>query len=242
MPRGQPDYGLYTGTPVASGISDPGEAAARLGSINIYDRRGWTVWMDDFEAPELRWYLGQIGTGLDPVLSTRSAWRGVQSLRFQLGVALNDESNAYHRFPLIRSGRAGVEFWVNLHNLEDNNFQLLVNIWDGTNSYYAVLFLDSIARTATIMTPAGNIIVATTCFPLVAKFIWIPVKLVLDMDTDHYVRLLIGPEEIDLSVHEMNFVGVTTDRYLLTRFTLLNAGGLAGYADLDNFILTQNEP
>jgi len=242
MPRGQPDYGITTQTPVASGISDPGEAAARLGSINVYDRRGWTVWMDDFEGPALKWdplaFLG----GNAPVLSTLLAWMGNQSCYLSFPAVAFAGSGIARYLPLVRLGRVGVELWMNLWAGAGNYLYFHILILDGTNVTGAELYLDSAARTATIATPGGNIIVATDCFPDLLTTLLVPVKLVVDMDSDMYTRLMIGPEEVDISAHALMPIGATTNKFLGVDFQLINGGGGAGYAYVDNFILTQNEP
>ena len=242
MPRGQPDYGLYTQTPVASGISDPGEAAARLGGINVYDRRGWTVWMDDFEAPALRWGTAIVAPGSIPVLSTTRAWMGIQSVYLAVP-AVNGARSAINRtFPLVRLGRIGIELFTYLNVTTPSYLMILLTIYDGSNESYAELHLDNLARTATLITSIGPIPVATKCFPLVPLIAFIPVKLVVDMDTDRYVRLLIGPDEIDLSTYLM-VLGPATDVKMLG-LTCWLEGNVAGVSNgyIDNFILTQNEP
>ena len=242
MPRGQPDYGIYTQTPVASGISDPGEAAARLGSINVFDRRGWTVWMDDFEAAALKWGADSGFGGSDPILSHVLAWMGAQSVYFLISGDANSISILSHDFPLTRRGKIGVEFWTHLWNGASNYLRLYVGVMDGTNTSIARLLLDSDLRTATIVTPAGNIPIADNCFPNVLTDLFVPVKLVIDIDTDLYTRLMIGPDEYDISTHSMVLGAPTTNKYMLISFELENGGGGIGYAYIDNFILTQNEP
>lgn len=242
MPRGQPDYGLYTQTPVASGIADPGEAVARLGGINIYDRRGWTVWMDDFEAPVLKWLPSSNVGGTDPVLSTAQAWMGIQSVYFTTAAAGATFAQIQRDFPLVRRGRIGLEFFTHLNVATPSYLTIILYIWDGTNRSDAELRLDNVARTATIVTPDGEVPVATTCFPEPDVYPFIPVKLVVDMDTDRYVRLLIGPDEIDLP-HSLVLPGVPSDDRFLRMYISL-VGDVAGISEayVDNFILTQNEP
>lgn len=242
MPRGQPDYGLYTETLVATGISDPGEAAARLGSINVYDRRGWTVWMDDFEAPNLKWGASSSAGGTAPVLSTTRAWMGIQSAYFVTAAAAGAWANLQHSWPLVRLGRIGAEFWIWLTSFTPGYFRMYLQIYDGTNISVTELRLDSQARTATIVTPAGNIVVATFCFNSVFNEVWIPVKLVVDMDTDLYTRLMIGPDEYDLSAHALVPGGASTDEQIWSSLRLVGGAIGAMSAYLDSFILTQNEP
>jgi len=242
MPRGQPDYGLYTETPVASGISDPGEAAARLGGINVYDRRGWVVWMDDFESPVLKWHTARSVGGTIPTLHTTRAWMGIQSVRLFTAAVAGEWTGILKYFPLLRLGRLGIEFFVYLVTTTPGYLELSLEIYDGANRSTAELRLESFTRTATIVTPAGNIVVATNCFNPSPLRSFIPVKLVVDMDTDLYTRLLIGPEEIDLSAHSLVAGAATTNRLLNLGITLRGDVVDSMYAAVDNFILTQTEP
>lgn len=242
MPRGQPDYGLTTQTQVASGISDPGEAAARLGSINVYDRRGWTVWMDDFEAPNLKWIIAIVLPGNDPVLATTASWMGVQSVYFSTPGVGFPGSGIVKIHPLLRLGRLGVEFWVRGYTLTPGYFDLVLDIFDGINQTKAELRLDFQASTVSIVTPLGTFVIDTGAFPLLALMPFVPIKVVVDMDTDRYVRLLVGPYEHDISAHALVNMGATTNRLIRTAFNLWGNNLGAQYAWVDNFILTQNEP
>jgi len=242
MPRGQPDFGLYTGTPVASGISDPGEAAARLGSINVYDRRGWTVWMDDFEAPGSKWEVLASGGGATMVLSTARAWTGIQSAYLYTAAVAGRWSQMTKWLNPIRQGKIGVEFWTNLSTFTPGYLALLLYIYDGINLSTAELRLDSRERSARIVTGGVDRLVAENCFFLNPLTAFIPVKLVVDTDTDYYTRLLIQEREIDLSAYPLAPGAVTTDSVIDARLRLV--GGVAGaqYAYTDDFIFTQNEP
>lgn len=242
MPRGQPDFGLYTETPVASGISDPGEAAARLGSINIYDRRGWTVWFDDFEAPSLKWHTGATAPGEVAVLSTATSFSGIQSLFLNVPAGMLAESYIDRIFPLIRRGKVGFEFWVQGQTKALGYFQLRINIYDGVAPYQVVLLYDTTAEILYIVTPAGNIPIATNVMMLTSSFYFLPIKLVVDIDTDLYTRLLVGEREFDISTHAQVALPASTDRYIQVYFYVVGEATIDKWMYLDNFILTQNEP
>jgi len=200
------------------------------------------VWMDDFESPSLRWGVNSSAGSPDPVLSTTRAWMGAQSVWIHIVAGAGEFSLMQRQFPLLRLGRVGVEFFIFMAQFLSAYMALRVNLYDGTNISQAELRLDSIARTATIVTPAGNIVVATNAFNTVFNQTWVPFKLVIDMDTDRYVRLLLGPDEIDLSDHELVAGGGTTDRMIDITFNVESPAGNAASVWLDNFILTQNEP
>ena len=242
MPRGQPDYGVYQQQWAIAGLADLGEAVARLDSINIYDRRGFTAWMDSFEPPVLRWTASASAGGTAPVLSTTQQWMGVQSVYFVTAAVAGEWSQLIKVLPLIRLGKVGIEFSIYLDCQAPGYFQVLAYIFDGTNRRDADLRLDNRARTASIVTPAGLIPVATNCFPAWPVQVWTSVKLVVDMDTDMYTRLLIGDREFPIHTHALVPGAPTTSRFI--QLTLRLQGDLIAIMDayLDNFILTQNEP
>jgi len=242
VPRGQPDYGLYTQTPVASGISDPGEAAARLGSINVYDRRGWTVWMDDFEGPLLKWAAYSDVGQVNPVLSTQESWMGSQSVRFDTTLIADKKVWLSRSFPLTRLGKVGIEAFFLLNTRTPGYQRFRVSIYDGVNIPTGDLYLDWQAKTATIVTTDGDKVVMTKCFNDGPIRTWMPVKLVVDMDTDLYTRLIIGPQEVDLSMYHMVSAGLSSDKVLWVSISLNSSNIAAHWSYIDNFILTQNEP
>jgi len=243
MPRGQPDYGLMTQTPVASGISDPGEAAARLGSINVYDRRGWTVWMDDFEAPVLKWTGAIALTGEFPVLSSATSWMGAQCVYFDAPTGISSRSMIIRMFPLVRRGRIGVEVFVCGTTEMPGYLWMQAEIDDGVNSYIAQWRLDTTNRNLFIVSGGINRLIATNVYGQVTNHNFLPIKLVIDMDTDFYTRLMVGADEYDISAYPMDFGGLAALSYVDIRIGVYGTGApidCSGYAD--NFILTQNEP
>lgn len=242
MAHGQPDFGMYAIAETIYKLTDMGELATRLGSIVTFDRRGDVVWLDDFEAAVLRWTAGASAGSSAPVLSTTEQWMGVKSVYFATVAGAGEYSRIGKNLPLSRLGKSGVEFFILLESRTPGYMQLRVNIEDGTNLSYAELRLDSQARTASIITPTGTIVIATNCFPTYPNKVWVPVKLVVDMDTDLYTRLLIGDQGYDISSYALVPVAASTNRYLDVYICLVGDIIATMYAYLENFILTQNEP
>jgi len=242
MPRGQPDYGLYTQTSLAAGIADPGETAARLGSINVYDRRGWTTWLDDFEAPIIKWDRFNAFGGIYPVLTSDFALSGAQSIKLECGLGVGSYSRIIHGFGLVRLGRVGVEFWVQAKSVVNTELRCLVQLSDGTNLTRAELIYNIFAGTISIVTPLGTFVVATGIFMVGNLNYWIPIKLVVDMDTDYYTRLMVASDDIDLSSHELVTVGLTPNKIIDCYLTLYGNNVATVWAYIDNFIYTVAEP
>jgi len=242
MPRGQPDYGLYTDTPVASGISDPGEAAARLGSINVYDRRGWTVWFDDFESPSLKWVGARTAPGAFPVLSTGQAFSGIQSVHLNAPAGVASASSIARRFPLIRRGKVGFEIWVQGTTVTPGYLELRADIHDGVTPYWAAWRYYSAGRDLYIVTPDGEELIDNLAYMISSRFYFLPVKLVVDMDTDLYTRLVVGEREHDISAYGQNVMAPGTNKFIEVTISIAPNAVFDQKMYLDNFILTQNEP
>jgi len=246
MPRGEADYGIYQQQYAIAGMSDPGELAARLDSINVFDRRGFTIWQDNFEAPALRWEAAAIGIGTLPILSTVAAVSGIQSVRLVAVAGLVSASVIRRRFPLIRLGKIGAEFWVQGYSQNTSYLELALHVYDGTDPNYASLQINTLAGTISIVHDVGGVptttVVATNVYMLEAERYFLPIKLVLDMDNDVYTRLLVGDREFDLSAYNLDVLPASTDRYVYIFFRAQATPGNLARMYIDDFILTQNEP
>ena len=242
MPRGQADYGIYTITEMPAGISDPGEAAARLGSINVYDRRGWTLWMDDFEGTVLRWEAVVAGAGVVPVLDATRAVSGVQCAKLACGAVAGASSRLRRYFPLVRLGKIGIEFWLQAKSVVGSYLEVYVNVFDGTNWTQALMRYYPQAGTVYVLPPIGGALVASNVFMTQDRMYFLPIKLVVDMDTDYYTRLMVGERDIDISGYPLANIMATTDRNIGVSFYLegVAAGTTEDY--IDNFIFTVSEP
>jgi len=220
MPRGAPDYGVYERPAIAE----------------------QTFWEDTFESPVLRWGANSSAGSPNPVLSQVQQWKGIQSVHFATVAGIMEWGTLTRQFPFVRPGKVGVGFFTLLESRTPGYLQLGITIRDGNNISIAYLQLDRQARTATITTPAGPVVVANNCFPAIPLNCWIPVKLVVNTNTDMYDRLFIGPQSIDLSTHALTLGVATTDSMINIAF--LFTGDIAGDRDayLDDFILSQNEP
>ncbi len=236
------DYGVSEVSGVHPLLSDLGELAARLGSIVRYDRRGLVFLLDDFESPTLNWLASSNAGGTDPVLSSVSVWEGAQSVYLATAAEASTYAAIQRNFPLVRSGKIGIECTALLGIHTPGYLRARMLIYNGTNYLRAELRLDNEAGTATIVTPSGNIEVATNCFPPLLSNCFMPVKLVVDIDTGLYTRLIIGPTEYDLSAYSLVTVGAATDIVIIVQVYLQGDVVEVMSTYLDNFIYTNSEP
>ena len=242
MPRGLSDYGLYQEQYAIAGMADLGEAVARLDSINVFDRRGFTIWQDDFEAPVLRWRGTSGGVGQIPRLDVTRSVSGIQCVFLNVPAGLNAISTLDRRFPLIRRGRIGVEFWVQGLTTTVGGFVMNLASYDGITPYTATIYYNTTTQIIYIVTPLGNIPIVTNVYMVNDRRYFLPIKLVIDMDTDMYVRLLVGETEYDISAHQQVITGASANKYVDVAFSIVSNNIDDMWMYIDNFILTQNEP
>lgn len=242
MPRGLPDYGQATEQYAIAGMADLGELAARLNSINVYDRRGFTIWMDDFEAPLLRWTPGFGGAGVAPVLSTTTSFLGVQSAFMNCPAAAVSRSDMHRILPLIRRGKVGIELWLQGFTKTTGYLQIQLYMYDGVSPNYAELRYDTDAQTISIVHALGTTIIATNVYMTNTGHYFLPIKLVADMDTDMYVRLLVGETEYDISAYGLVLLPASANKFIQVAINLFGSAADDMWMYVDNGILTQNEP
>lgn len=240
--RGGPDYGVWSPKHTVTALADMAELAARLGSIVTFDRRGDVVWLDDFEDNINRWKTLTTGTGGSTHLSTEAARSRARSAKLTTGNLAGNLAEIERDFPLPVPSRTGFEL----------SFALLPNVayielWahhmEGTFTHtprirYQLLeeSLQLLDHTATWVTvkPHIPLLPASHCFHTL--------KLVYDIISCRYARILLNNLAIDVSQHTPRRVpDPTTPRLSIhTRIRAAADGGATAY--IDDFILTQNEP
>lgn len=218
--RGAPDYGIY-----------------QRPAIAFQD-----VWYDDFEGPTLRWGASSDVLSTDPCLTTDIVWKGTQSAMLYTAAGANANSRLRRVFPLLRKGRIGFEFFVQASTKTPGYVFLSLVVHDGTNQASAEVRYDTQAETVLIRSPLGFHTIATNVYMQLANSYFLPIKLVIDIDTDRYVSLRVGSRLYDISQYALVFPVASNDEYISTQISL--EGDIAGtqFARIDDFILTQNEP
>lgn len=242
MAHGYADYGTQGPLDTVYSIQDLGELAARLGSIAVFDRRGNVIWLDDFEDPVIHWNVAWGIWGIRPVLSSTFSFMGAQSLKLECGAVAGSYSGISRGYGLVKRGKLGMEFWLQGDVGAPGYLGATMEVLDGVNHTKAELRYDATAETIDIITPDGAIEVATGIHMTINQYYFIPVKLVIDIDTDLYTRLLVGAEDIDLSSHKLVTVALTGNKIISTRLELRGILARITTMYIDNFILTVNEP
>jgi len=242
MAHGTPDWGVTAGDVTTFQLFDVGEAVARLGSIDRFDRRGDVMFLEDFERTPTTWEFTTSGAGAYAGLTTRTARSGDFALELTCGSTVDElaEAIAHVHYPVV--SRVGLE--LHMRNV-DSGEQFTARL-GATNADGQQLFavrLDVTAQTLAYLNSAGGYTVFATGVNVASGGRNIhPLKFVADLATAQYVRVLFDDRAYDLSGIAGRQPAATGTPLTELKFTHQSAAGANPTLVIDDVILTQNEP
>lgn len=220
-----------------------GELAARLNSVNYFERRGEVVFLDDFEDSTLKWYADGVEAGWSVLRSNVTARDKNYSLKLTTGAQALDYVYARHNNYLPTSTRLGFE---NSFVLGSDIFAILTSLhfFDGTNEYYGQFEYLPPTDDLRIKIGVDKYFVLETDLDLKEEdYTFHTWKLVVDLKEGKYVRGFLNNKEYNLSAHDL-LIDESPDiaPYMYVMLYVINYHAGAVYAYIDNVIYTQNEP
>lgn len=242
MSRGQPDFGQYAVKEISASISDMGEVAARLGSINIYDKRGEVVDFDSFEEPVLKWRLSDAVTG-EIAFVTDNCKSGSQALKLTRILNKPISVQVYKSYSILLSKRLGAEIsFATLSPAADLRVEIKYSY--ATGHLWASLKLDNVNHKLYVEDETWEYTEVSAIADLYNQaFYFYTLKLVVDFDTKEYVRLLFANQEYDLSGIRLGDTGISGNPDKVEVFIgMFSATNPEQYVVIDNYIMTQAEP
>ena len=242
MPHGQPDYGMYQLARTIYRLTDMGELAARLGSIDTFDRRGDVIWLDDFEDGITKWYNGTPDGGYVVTSSSEHSRNGLKSAKatFPAGATVNQTLEHWQPYPVL--SKIGFEVSFTIH--ADLDFIEIYNrAYDGTNYLQGIIRYNVQTLTLEYQDSAGVMQTLDTAVYLYPKdYLFHTAKLVMDFANGLYSRLILNETSYDLSAYALRQVGSGINKHLYTFLNMKNFNDAAVAIYIDDAILTQNEP
>jgi len=242
MPHGHPDYGI--GAPAATiyPVLDIGELAARLGSPATADRAGNVMWYDDFEGTIKRWDYSSYNAEGDFQHTTEAARSGAACAKLLTPTTLNKDTWMKCYRPLPVASKIGFEFSYAMYT-NINYLYAVLKFGDSAGQYEYQLRYDRYNKTMAYYNSSGGYTdLPGSVSHRLFYHAWNTIKLVVDYESQKYVRALLNSFSWDLSgiAPKFNSGSYTPSLYIEAR--IQNRDAAQRYIYLDDVILTQNEP
>ena len=243
MAHGHPDYGIGAPTSVIYMVQDLSELAARLGSVDTFDRRGNVIWVNNFENGIHGWIMESFGVGNAISWSAESARNGSFCLRMFVPRTAGNWTRASYRLPILVPTETGVEFCFDTP-FGTYRYEIHYTLYDGEKKHEAKI--QNWAPGHIVRYYGSDELYHDLEPPYYYEreaHLYHHVKLVIDPLTYKYVRLI-----IDNSAWDMKDISYFTDTEIgapsiLPGIEIENGLALADIAPhVDHVIITQNEP
>lgn len=242
MPRSYPDWSNVRREVSYILREDLAELAARLGSVDVYDRRGSVVWWDNFAQGIEAWTTATAGTGAAVALSTTTPHWPPFCVRLTAGSTGGRYAGIGRNLAPMVSERIGLEITVGFATLFDVFDLYLIHqyVESATRSVVRLSYTDQKVYCAdenSVFQEIGDLPTI-----LWAEFCYHNLKLVVDFSAGKYVRLLLDDVLYDLSAYGLE---VTADVYydhIDCAFYHYARAGQNDYCLIGSVIVTQDEP
>lgn len=109
MAHGAEDWGVSAPISIIYKVNDLGELAARLGSINTFDRRGSVIFQSSFEDGLKPFLTFAFGASSAVGICSTTSRNGPTSCEIGAGPSTDDYAGFRHHNPIPRSTRIGIE-------------------------------------------------------------------------------------------------------------------------------------
>ena len=241
MAHGAPDWFGTTPQGMVHRVADLAELAARLGSPDVFDRRGNVLFMDSFENGQNNWSHGAL-VGVAAVYPVAYPVRtGALAVAIATDAAAGAFTHILSHFALPFISRMGAEVaFVLPANARDMFISLTVDTPGGRWAYTAMW--DQPAGQLSVLNAAGAFqVIATIGALYIVDPTWHAIKLVVDPVSGMYVCVLLdGATYAIPAIAAFPTPGVFADRCTVN---LSAASDVAGSREFvfDDFILTVNE-
>ena len=242
MAHGQPDFGMYAAKATVGSDADNAELAARLKSINTYDRRGDVVWFDDFESSLNKWRDRGVDLGHGAVISNAAARNGGFSCLLTTGSdGLFQGILSTFKPPPVLS-KVGLEVHWTRPAFNFTSIDIRLAIIHPTIAWDARIQFLSAGATLQYWDGAAMQTIEAGVGSRSDTLLFNPLKFVIDLQNNRYERLMFHHRTWDLSAIPCPIGAGAAATETLIDISAVGANGFNVGIHLDDVILTQNEP
>lgn len=236
-----PDWGGQYNSGAFFPLFDMAELAVRLGSPISFDRRGAVIWFYDFFYGVDK--FGEVGgaNGGSVALSTAKWYTPPFSCLLTSGTSVGDNEGIREDFDVPQTTRVGFAAHYATGAFRDVRHTLIFD--DGDTEYIGqVTWNVDASPDVYIATPSGNVSIVSQLPSGFGGGDFAFIKLVIDITTQKYERLVWQGLDIDLSAYSLDTAASGSRRLRLESEVISGAGGSGWSAYVDQWVLTALEP
>jgi len=223
------------------------ELAARLGSPITFDRRGTIWWYDTFDNSAFAWKKTLFGTGASATLSNEYPYVGDGCAKIVHGNTLDDYTIISKNIGSAATSRIGISAVLNYTAVTNISCALAMKASTGTRIIGAAVRVKnnslSYGNSTGMSFRIGTEFTEFDATHELSSYSSLPLKFVIDVDKEKYVRCMISGDEIDMTGYTPCVTAYGGSREILPHLVVVNIAGAANNtAYFDNVVLTVEEP
>jgi len=237
-----PDYSRYLPGSVRFSLQDMSELAVRLGSFDIFDRRGEVIWYDQFDYGLGGYAVSYSGAGGSVNLSADNRFHYPYNCKIILPSTSPYTAYMNRNVRALTLERVGYEITAAyVGGISQVMYRHEVS--DGSDTYYPGILLDAGSRKLYIQDESQSWLQVASLHPFVSAGVWyITFKIVYDLARKHYVRFVTDYMTLDLTPYQFAYEHLGDTPMLSLLNTFVGQAGTAGIVHVASLILTANEP
>lgn len=243
MAHGHEDYLEAAQASTIYTLQDMGELAARLKSIDLFDRRGNVIFLEDFQGSLAKGWTSVGGGGATVTISNESSRFGDFSCKLSTGNIVNSwaQYGLMLAYPVL--SKIGFETSFYVVDVSDvSGIDFFLYLYDGTTAWYTEVYWDATNDTWYYQNSTG----AYTALSPTAKIFegsnhYNFLKLVVDFVNNKYVRLIHNSRTYDLADLPLYSAASATSPRLVVSVKNVTAVADNCLVYLGHMIVTQNE-
>lgn len=242
MPHGAPDWYKYRRDSATHPVDDLAELAVRLGSPVTFDRRGDVFFLDSFEFGFPSWTTFIAPAGGSVSLTPITTHHGGYSLKLTTQNITGSMARVQRFVPYPHISRVGLE----LAFAFDTNVRSLwayLGLWTGAARYQIqVKYCPPLQELSIYTSPPGWTVIQSNLILDADPEHWHRLKIVADLTTRTYARLLLDHLALNLSDYAVYFPASADNAKTQFSFHVDTDVDDHATAYLDAVIITQDEP
>lgn len=241
MSHGAPDYSNVRKEGLVFRIDDMAELAVRLGSIVSFDRRGDVYWFYGFNEGIGDFVQTKVGANSNVELVSTMYEHPPFSCRVKVSASVGGYCSIKRRLAIPKTTNIGAQASLRI-SAATKDIRIYLVSSNGTNRYESVVALKPLDQKIQIYDGSLGWVDVATNLPAYTNIShFVHMKVVMNIDTNKYVRVMLDNTEYDVSTNVTKTVADTTARSIFTEIMNVTNESTIDSVFVDNIIVTVNE-